>query len=282
MAPTDKASEQVIGDITKTSPLDADAAVQAVTRAVTDGPWPTLGALLGVGRVAEVFACGELVVKLYKPAVPKRSPFGEAAILAAVETLGLPAPVVYGVHRIGDRWGVLMSRVDGPTLADAMKHHAGTLPAQLTRMARLQLQVHSRRATQFANLKMRVATNIHQASMLSEPRRRTLLAGLTAMPEGDRLCHGDFHPYNIMGPLGHEVLIDWPNASQGDPAADVCRTYVLLRSVSSQLASAYVDAYSQVSGESRDAILNWLPFVAAARLSEGVPEVDDLMNMLDR
>jgi hypothetical protein len=75
---------------------------------------------------------------------------------------------------------------------------------------------------------------------------------------------------------------DWPNASQGDPAADVCRTYVLLRSVSSELASAYVDAYSRVSGESRDAILNWLPFVAAARLSEGVPEVDDLMKMLDR
>jgi aminoglycoside phosphotransferase (APT) family kinase protein len=149
-------------------------------------------------------------------------------------------------------------------------------------MARLQLQVHSHAATQFANLKMRLATNIHQASMLSEPRRRTLLAGLTAMPEGDRLCHGDFHPYNIMGPLGHEVLIDWPNASQGDPAADVCRTYVLLRSVSSELASAYVDAYSQVSGERRDAILNWLPFVAAARLSEGVPEVDDLMKMVDR
>ena len=174
-----------------------------------------------------------------------------------------------------------MSRVDGPTLAEAMKHQAGTLPAQLNRMARLQLQVHSHAATQFANLKMRLATNIHQASELSELRRRTLLAGLTAMPEGDRLCHGDFHPYNIMGPFGREVLIDWPNASQGDPAADVCRTYVLLRSVSSELASAYVDAYSQVSGESRDAILSWLPFVAAARFAEGVPEVDDLMKMVE-
>jgi hypothetical protein len=68
MVTTDPATEQV-----------------TVTRAFADGPWPTLGALLGVGRVAEVFACGELVVKLYKPAVPKCSPFGEAAILTAVE-----------------------------------------------------------------------------------------------------------------------------------------------------------------------------------------------------
>jgi aminoglycoside phosphotransferase (APT) family kinase protein len=138
-------------------------------------------------------------------------------------------------------------------------------------MARLQLRVHSHAATQFPNLKMRLATSIHQASSLSEPRRTILLAGLTAMPEGDRLCHGDFQPYNIMGPPEREVLIDWPNASQGDPAADVCRTYVLLRSVSAELASAYVDAYSQVSGEYRDTILNWLPFVAAARLAEVCP-----------
>jgi hypothetical protein len=46
------------------------------------------------------------------------------------------------------------------------------------------------------------------------------------------------------------------------------------------MASAYVDAYSEVSGIGREAILNWLPFVAAARLAEGVPEVADLMQMI--
>jgi hypothetical protein len=35
-----------------------------------------------------------------------------------------------------------------------------------------------------------------------------------------------------------------------------------------------------VSGEPRDAILNWLPFVAAARLAEGVPEVAELLAMV--
>jgi aminoglycoside phosphotransferase (APT) family kinase protein len=240
-----------------------------------------LGARLGVGRMAEVFACGSLVVKLYKPAVPKSSPFREAAILAALESLGLPAPIVHSVRRIGDRWGVLMSRAEGPSFADGMTQQAGTLPAWLGRMARLQLHVHSHPATQFASLKTRLAANIRQAPVLSEPRRSTLLAGLAAMPDSDRLCHGDFHPYNIMGPPGLEVLIDWPDASRGDPAADVCRSYVLIRPVAPEMASAYVDAYSQVSGKSRDAILSWLPFVAAARLAEGVPEVDELMMMLD-
>jgi hypothetical protein len=89
-----------------------------------------------------------------------------------------------------------------------------------------------------------------------------------------------FHPYNIMGPLGREILIDWIAASRGEPAADVCRSYVLLRHAVPEMASPYVDAYSYVGGISRAAILDRLPFVAAARLAEGVPEVDDLMKKM--
>ena len=220
---------------------------------------PALGALLGVGKEADVFACGALVVKLYKPTAPKRSAFREAAILAAVESLGLPAPIVHSVQQIGDRWGVLMSRVEGPPFAQAMAHQVETLPARLNRMARLQLQVHSHKATHFASLKARLAINIRRAPMLSELRRSTLLAELAEMPDGDCLCHGDFHPHNILGPPGREVLIDWLDASRGEPAADVCRSYVLFRPVAPEMASAYVDAYSQVSGK------------AAMQSSDGCP-----------
>ena len=117
--------------------------------------------------------------------------------------------------------------------------------------------------------------------MLDDGRRGALLARLAAMPDGDRLCHGDFHPYNILGSLGHETVIDWLNASRGVPAADACRTYVLLRTAAPHVASGYIDAYVQASGESRDAILDWLPLVAAARLAEGVPEMSELLKMLD-
>lgn len=242
---------------------------------------PPLGPLLGVGNRAEVFTCGALVVKLYKSIAPKHSAFREAAILAAVEALGLPVPVIYGVQRFGDRWGVLMSRVEGPSLADAMTHQPAEVPASLTRMAELHLRVHGHPAAQFASLKARLAANIQQASVLGEPRRSHLLAGLARMPDGHRLCHGDFHPHNIMGPPGNEVVIDWLDASRGDPAADVCRSCVLLRPIAPDMAAAYIDTYAEVSGTGRDAIVSWLPFVAAARLAEVVPEADELMRMVE-
>ena len=242
---------------------------------------PALGALLGFGRTAEVFACGALAMKLYKPTAVKSVPFREAAILTAVETLGLAAPVVHGVWQFDDRWGVLMDRVEGPPISEDIIRGGEARAARLSRMVELQVQVHSHPAPQFISLKTRLAANIRRADRLSEQRRATLLAGLVEMPDGEQLCHGDFHPENIMGPPGHEVIIDWLDSSRGDPAADACRTYVMLWARDRELAAAYIDAYGQLSGKSRDAILSWLPFVAAARIAEGVPEIDELMQMAD-
>jgi aminoglycoside phosphotransferase (APT) family kinase protein len=243
---------------------------------------PALGRILGSGKVAEVFEYGPMVVKLYRSAVPKRAAFAEAAILALAESMGLPVPAVHGVRRIGDRWGLMMDRADGASFADAVGRQRDMMPGYLKAMALLHARVHSHSVTQLASLKAKLAAAIRQATILGEPRRRRLLSRLAALPEGDRLCHGDFHPFNILGPIGQEILVDWMDASRGDPAADVCRSYVLIRHVAPEIASAYVDAYAEVSGESRERILGWLPFVAAARLEEGVPsEVDSLIKLAD-
>jgi aminoglycoside phosphotransferase (APT) family kinase protein len=91
------------------------------------------------------------------------------------------------------------------------------------------------------------------------------------MPDGDRLCHGDFHPMNVLGNSSQPIVIDWPNACRGDPAGDVCRSYLILKLHADEIAEPYLDAYSRVAGVPRHAILGWLAYVAAARLAEGVP-----------
>ena len=63
-----------------------------------------------------------------------------------------------------------------------------------------------------------------------------------AKPDGDRLCHGDFHPMNILGDVSQPVIIDWPDARRGDPAADVCRSYLLMRSHAAEIAAIYLNA----------------------------------------
>ena len=84
-------------------------------------------------------------------------------------------------------------------------------------------------------------------------------------------------------PSDNAVVVDWLDASRGNPASDVCRSYVLMkRHAAPELASAYLDLYAAVGDIAHGEVLAWLPFVAAARLAEGVPqEVDGLMQMID-
>src|SRR5262245_55079407 len=87
--------------------------------------------------------------------------------------------------------------------------------------------------------------------------------------DGDRLCHGDFHPINVLGDLAQPLVIDWPDAARGAPAADACRSYLLLRLHAADLAEPYLDAYGRAGDVPRAPILAWLPYLAAARLAEG-------------
>src|SRR5277367_6330610 len=181
--------------------------------------------------------------------------------------------------------GVLMARADGLTFTEGLRREPNLTPAYLKQMALLHLRIHNCQAAHFASVNARLAANIRQTVMLGEARQKALLEGLAALPEGDRLCHGDFHPMNILGSPGREMVVDWLDASRGDPAADVCRSYVLMKPSCpelAELASAYLAIYSELSGVGKERILRWLPFVAAARLAEGVPdEADQLMAMGD-
>ena len=244
---------------------------------------PPPGPLIGAGKEAEVFASGDLVVKRYRSPDKKGSAFREAAILAAVESLGLPVPSVRDVRQVDGRWEIVMTRAKGPSFGELAERERHRVPEILAGMVALHRRIHAAPGAQLANLKRKLAAGIGRAEgMLGAARTRRLLDGLAARPDGDRLCHGDFHPLNIMGTVGNAVIVDWLDASCGDPVADVCRTYVLMRPHAPKEVSAYVDAYCAAAGISRDAVLAWLPFVAASRLSEGVAEeADGLMAMAD-
>ena len=242
----------------------------------------TVGRLLAAGNVAEVFEWDSRVVKLYRSPAAKPAAFREAAIHAAVEEMGIPVPAVWGVRRIGSRWGVVFDRVRHASFAEQMREDPLVVRPYIEKLVQLHTFIHSHTAPQLGSLKIRLATNIARTELLDEPRKQLLLGGLADMPEGGRLCHGDFHPINVLGELSQPVVIDWPDACRGDPAADVCRSYLLLKLHAEEIAEPYLEDYCHIDDApeigrpfnkaTRQAILDWLPYVAAARLTENVPD----------
>jgi Phosphotransferase enzyme family len=192
---------------------------------------------------------------------------------------GASVPAVWGVLEVGGRWGIVFDRVKERSFAERMREDPSVIPECLQALARLHARIHGQPARQLGSLKSRLATNIAGIGLLGEPTKQILLGRLADMPEGDRLCHGDFHPVNVLGQNFLPMVIDWPDACCGDPAADVCRSYLLLDLHAEDIAEPYLDAYCNITNMPRASVLDWLPYVAAARLAEEVP--DDWARLLE-
>jgi hypothetical protein len=176
----------------------------------------TIGHLLAAGNVAEIFAWGNRVVKLYKSSAAKPAAFREAAIHAAVEALGLPVPKVWSVQEIGGRWGLVLDRVRHASFGEQMLGNLDDVSRYLECMVRLHIRIHANPAVHLPGLNVRLAANIAATELLDKSQKQRLLGGIANMADGGRLCHGDFHPMNILG----DVSI--PSSSTGStPAAAI-------------------------------------------------------------
>ncbi len=154
--------------------------------------------LLASGRDGDIFEYAPgLVLRKTRDG---RSIAHEARTMRYVADHGYPVPWVEEVRADGTE--IVMERIDGPIMADAMMRPPWKLGDHLRILADLHDQLHE----------------IPGADWLAP------------MPGGgDRLLHMDLHPLNvIMSPRG-PVVIDWPNARRGDPMADVALTYALIR-----------------------------------------------------
>lgn len=113
---------------------------------------------------------------------------------------GYPVPAVDQIS--DDGTDLVMERVDGPSMFTALSRRPWTVRQQGRLLAELHQRLHEITAPEW----------VADAPFGS----------------GDRLLHLDLHPLNVILSAKGPVVIDWPNARQGDGNADVALTWVLL------------------------------------------------------
>lgn len=243
---------------------------------------------LGAGREAEVFAwSGERVLRLARD--PRRAPFveREALALAAAHRAGAPVPAVYERVTVDGRPGVIMERVDGHDLLTRLGRRPWSVPAVGRVLGRVHARLHRVRAPrEFLDLRREMRRRL-ESELVPGDVRRMALARLEHLPDGDRLCHGDFHPGNLLRGRHDHLAIDWTNGSAGDPAADVARTLLMLdvgepppeapllvrrldRAGRGLLRRTYLRAYRRVRPLDPARVRAWTPVCAAVRLAEDI------------
>ncbi len=229
-----------------------------------------LNKVVGTGAQATVYCSGKYAIKLFKENYSKTAIFYEALINSIIENTELPVPKTYEVLNIGKQMALKMDYIEGISLIDCILKDRDNTETYLKKMVRLQVEMHSKKISLPFSLKDRLKNKIQGNKDLSVTKKEKMLTILNELPEGNELCHGDFHGYNILVCDGEYWIIDWVDSSYGCADGDACRTYMIYSLYAPELAEMYLTLYCKETGKEREKILAWLPVVATARLSENI------------
>jgi Phosphotransferase enzyme family len=265
--------------------------------AANAGSTATPGPMLGAGREAEVYAWGDAaVLKLYRLGFGGHT--AEAAALRSLDGAGIAPGLLDVVDRDG-RTGLVLERVVGPDMLTLLQRQPWRVLGLAGTFAAAHRAVHEVAApADLPDLRTVLAARIHDA-VLPAQLRGFALRVLDGLPDGDRLCHGDYHPGNVLLAADRSAVIDWAAAARGVAEADHARTLLLLRWADplpgtpvlsraliavgrSLLTRRYAQTYRRGAAPPRR-LGSWLLVHAAARLSEGIDAEQSLLTgMLDR
>jgi aminoglycoside phosphotransferase (APT) family kinase protein len=158
------------------------------------------GPLIAAGRDADIFAYGDDGKLVLRRVRSGRSMETEARTMEYVRAEGYPVPAVD--HLSDDGTEMVLERIHGPSMVDALGRKPWTLKANGELLGDLHRRLHQIVAPDW---------------MDPGPG-----------PEGSSLLHLDLHPLNVLlGPSG-PVVIDWPNARSGQADFDVALSWVLM------------------------------------------------------
>lgn len=257
----------------------------------------TLSTPIAEGRTAEIYVWDDYhILKLYRDWWPTRSVEDEAQIARSVHDSGIPSPAAGEIIEVNGRRGLVYERVVGISMLQDMTAHPWTIFQHARSLADLHATIHKQSITGIPSYKDRLRYDIKQAELLTEDLRNKALAILEMLPDGKQLCHGDFHPGNVILTKDGPVVIDWLTARSGSPWTDVARTSILfsvgikgggeqmgpiIRMLVMLYYRMYLKRYRALVADTQDEWKRWLPVIAAARLNENIhPERDTLIQMI--
>jgi aminoglycoside phosphotransferase (APT) family kinase protein len=169
----------------------------------------------------------------------------DAAVMRAVSDQGYPSPPIAAAcldtAPLGNAF-IVMRRAEGvPMLSKLVGPGVWSMP---TLLGRLHARLHTLDAARFAERVraadaspdgvMALPTLEMGAAVIERAQLHGLRAGLEWLrahrpPQGEvAVCHGDFHPLNVLVDGRAASVLDWTNARVADPAWDVGATAALM------------------------------------------------------
>ncbi len=255
----------------------------------------SIGDMIGQGNTAEVYHYGkDCVLKLYRKDIPEQMCRNEFSYtqLAYRSASGTPEPIEIVYEK--DRIGAVYRKINGKSLLKLTLSKPWMGGHYSKCLAEYHHEMHLSNDSVNENLptvKEKLKRDIANVNRLTENEKSVVIRYLDTLPDGNTLCHFDFHSDNILVYKHQYWIIDWMTACKGDKLSDVARTSVILKycqiprvpvavnyilgKIQKRIYAKYINRYLELSGADIAEVLKWELPVAAARLCERLPEKEE-------
>ncbi|QHQ60158.1 phosphotransferase [Anaerocolumna sedimenticola] len=184
--------------------------------------------IIGVGNTATVYEWEEgKVLKLFCQDYPKEAVEKEFHNAMAIRDMNFTKPKAYEIISYKERIGIIYDNVEGESLLDWVLK-TGDVHKCAVYMADLHKAILKNGINNVSNYKDFLKYYITKALATDINKREEVLHMVDKLPDGNALCHGDFHPDNIILSNGRTSVIDFMNLCHGTFLYDVARTVFLM------------------------------------------------------
>lgn len=245
--------------------------------------------MIGQGNTAEIYRLDDnKILKLFRHGISKEIIEREYRNGSYIQKKLDCIPKVYDMVEINDRLGIIYEEIKGTDMLKVMLTSLWKINDYAKKLAHYHLDLQIPIIYNICTVKEKLEEDVNAVDVLSNENKQIVRKYLMQLPEGDELCHFDFHPGNIMITDNKAVFIDWMTACRGDACADVARTCIMLKY--GEVAQApwvmrklfsffqhhiykiYIKEYLMISKRNIEDINRWELPVAAARLREWLSE----------
>lgn len=236
------------------------------------------GKIIGIGNTASVYEYEkDKVLKLFNQGYPYEAVENEYHNAIAIRDMNFAKPKAYELIAYENRNGIIYDRVDGESLLDWVIR-TGDLQECARCMAKIHKAIIKNKINNVPNYKGFLKNQIQKA-LLTLEKQQEVLHMIDKLPEGSTLCHGDFHPGNILISRGNAFVIDFMNICHGDFLYDIARTVFLVeytpvpveandRDMLLRFKKTLSDLYLVQMNVSREMIQDYLSIITIARKGE--------------
>lgn len=182
--------------------------------------------IIGQGGHGIIYKIGEdTIIKVYKDHSPIEIIEKERQYAKNAFVNGISTAIVYDVVETKQGYGVIFEMINGMTLGQYLNKHPDELEKYSVKFANLLHSLHVTKAdpTLYDDFEEMLIERIEVLrKYLKDEEVEKLEKVIKAIPKGNGMVHGDYHPNNVMiDDEGELILIDMADISRGNGFYDL-------------------------------------------------------------